>query len=91
MAISKISKMDLKTLKNPNDKTKLVFFNDIYPYQGTKVRLRCGRLIQVDLESSDILINKMTTSENTLKSIYRNSFSNELWKLTVTITLWEMR
>lgn len=86
--------MDLKTLKNSNDKTKLVFFNDVYPpYQGSKVkvRMRVGCLIQVDLESSDILINKMTTSENTLKSIYRNSFSNELWKLTVTITLWEMR
>ena len=83
MAISKISKMNLKTLKYSNDKTKLVIFDNAYPNSDSK--LISGHLIQVDLESSDILINNMTTSENTVKIVYRNSFSNELWRLSITL------
>ena len=84
MAISKVSKMNLKTLKNPNDKTKLVFIST--PNQSPEFKLLIsGHLIQVDLESSDMLINNFSTTENTVKIMFRNSFSNELWKLTVTL------
>lgn len=84
MAISKISKMNLKTLKNPNDKTKLVFIST--PNQSPKSKLlRSGHLLQVDLESSDTLINNFSTTENSIKIMFRNSFSNELWKLTITL------
>lgn len=75
--------MNLKTLKYSNDKTKLVIFDNAYP--NPKTKLISGHLIQVDLESGDILINNMTTTENTFKIVYRNSSSNELWKLSVTL------
>lgn len=75
--------MNLKTQKYSNDKTKLVIFDNAYP--NPKNKLIGGHLIQVDLESGDILINRMTTSENTIKILYRKSFSNELWKLSVTL------